>query len=108
MPKCFQIDVADNVATLLQDGEAGAMLANCQGELLKIPLAQPIKLGHKVALSSIAAGAPVVKYGITIGTATRPILAGEWVHLHNCQSCYDERSSELNIETSSRKENPYA
>jgi galactarate dehydratase len=35
--------------------------------------------GHKVALSDIAEGAPVRRYNEVIGTAAKPILAGEWV-----------------------------
>jgi altronate hydrolase len=39
--------------------------------------------GHKVALLDLAAGADVRKYGQVIGRTTRPILAGEHVHIHN-------------------------
>jgi altronate dehydratase len=39
--------------------------------------------GHKVAVHAIAAGAHVRKYGQVIGAATRPIEAGEHVHVHN-------------------------
>ncbi len=35
--------------------------------------------GHKVALSDIAEGEPVRRYNEVIGTAAKPILAGEWV-----------------------------
>ena len=39
--------------------------------------------GHKYARRPIAAGEPVVKYGMPIGRATRPIAPGEHVHVHN-------------------------
>ncbi len=39
-----------------------------------------VPAGHKVALTAIAAGAPVLRYGIAIGYATKPIAAGSWVH----------------------------
>ena len=39
--------------------------------------------GHKVALRDIAAGAPVRRYDQIIGFASRPIRAGEHVHVHN-------------------------
>lgn len=42
-----------------------------------------IAAGHKLALQPIAAGARVLKYGQTIGVATRDIAAGEHVHVHN-------------------------
>ncbi|MEO8502788.1 MAG: altronate dehydratase family protein [Acidobacteriota bacterium] len=43
----------------------------------------PIKIGHKVALRALSAGAPVIKFGHVIGVATREIAAGEHVHTHN-------------------------
>ncbi len=39
--------------------------------------------GHKYALRDIASGEDVVKYGMPIGHATRPIRTGEHVHVHN-------------------------
>ena len=36
--------------------------------------------GHKVALADVAAGAPVLRYGIPIGLALKDIPAGSWVH----------------------------
>ncbi|MDZ7937512.1 MAG: altronate dehydratase family protein [Rhodoferax sp.] len=43
----------------------------------------PIAAGHKLAVRLIAAGTPVLKYGQTIGVATRDIAVGEHVHMHN-------------------------
>ncbi len=42
-----------------------------------------IPLGHKVALAPIPAGAPVRKYGQTIGLALHDIAPGDHVHTHN-------------------------
>jgi altronate hydrolase len=39
--------------------------------------------GHKLAARDIATGAPVRRYNQIIGFATRPIAAGEHVHVHN-------------------------
>ena len=44
------------------------------------------KDGMKYALSPIAAGQKVMKYGFPIGEATRDICAGELVHSHNLKS----------------------
>ncbi|WP_053205641.1 UxaA family hydrolase [Jiangella muralis] len=44
---------------------------------------QLVPAGHKVALSAVGAGAPVLKYGQVIGHATTPIEPGDHVHLHN-------------------------
>ena len=43
-----------------------------------------IQRGHKMALTDIAAGAVITKYGQFIGTASQAIAAGEHVHTHNC------------------------
>jgi altronate dehydratase small subunit len=107
MTECFQIEMADNVATLLHDAEAEVVLLRRQAEPREIRLTQPIKMGHKVALCALQDGAAIVKYGVTIGEATQPIAEGEWVHLHNCRSRYDAQSSSLNAETGSREETPY-
>ena len=45
-----------------------------------------IPSGHKIALSPIAAGEKVVKYGNPIGVATADIAPGEWVHSHNMKT----------------------
>ena len=42
-----------------------------------------IPAGHKLAVRPIAQGAPVRRYSQIIGFATRPIQAGEHVHVHN-------------------------
>jgi len=107
MTECFRIAASDNVATLLEDAGTGAATIRGEGEIREIELTQPIKIGHKVALCALQEGATVVKYGVPIGAATRPIAAGEWVHLHNCRSLHDAGSSSLNVETGAREETPY-
>ena len=105
---CFQIADADNVATLLADASPGVVPIRGKAELSEIRLTEPIKVGHKVALRAIADGEAVVKYGVIIGVATRPIAPGEWVHLHNCRSLCDELSSSLDHETGARNDKQYA
>jgi altronate dehydratase len=74
------ISPADNVATALEPLGAGQVLSD------GVVVREAIPRGHKVALRSIAAGAPVVKYGSSIGTATADIVAGAHVHTHNLGS----------------------
>lgn len=97
-PRCFRVNPADNVATLLDDADNGpvVLLGDVEQTLV---LREPVKLGHKIALSEIAQGAAVIKFGVPIGQATRPIAAGEWVHLHNCASNFDQRSQTLDVHT---------
>ncbi len=42
-----------------------------------------IPAGHKLAVRDVAQGKPVKRYNQIIGFATRPIRAGEHVHVHN-------------------------
>ena len=54
----------------------------------RVAAAVPLSLGHKIAATTIAAGAKVVKYGVPIGSATCDIAPGEHVHTHNLKSDY--------------------
>lgn len=99
MKRAFTIHPADNVATMLDDAAAEAVRILGAPDLLEVVLTGPIALAHKVALCDIAAGEAIVKYGVPIGVATEHIRPGGWVHLHNCRSALDERSSTLDVET---------
>jgi altronate hydrolase len=48
-----------------------------------LTVADPIATGHKIALTPIAAGDDVRRYGWPIGRATQAIAAGSHVHSHN-------------------------
>ena len=45
-------------------------------------------LGHKIARLPMVAGDRVIKYGASIGRASRAIAPGDHVHLHNLKSDY--------------------
>lgn len=107
LPTCFQINPHDNTAVMLADGIA-SMVVQVIGANITVTLTQPIAYGHKVALCDMAAGAGVFKYGIRIGHATQLIRAGDWVHLHNCASDYDERSGSLDIDSGRPTDTVYA
>jgi hypothetical protein len=53
-----------------------------------IQVSVAVPLGHKVARRELTPGAPVLKYGACIGSATRHVRPGEHVHLHNMKSEY--------------------
>ena len=95
MSRCFQIHAADNVATLLEDASGVVQVLGVAPQ--EIQLRENIARGHKVALKEIAAGDPVIKFGVSIGHATQPIPRGAWVHLHNLASDLDERSGTLDL-----------
>jgi altronate hydrolase len=75
----------DNVAIAKTDLPRGAVLSleACFPSPSEIEVRQPVPSGHKMALVSIAAGQPVVRYGQGIGLATCDILPGDHVHIHN-------------------------
>jgi hypothetical protein len=103
MSRAFRIHPDDNVATLLEDAaERVTVVGGPDVELLA-----PIALGHKVALADIPEGGAVVKFGITIGIASSAIRAGDWVHLHNCASRFDERSGGFDNVTGAAKDVVY-
>ena len=107
MKRSFKIHDSDNVATLIEDADAGPVRVFGAAQETLITLIESVPLGHKVALSEIEPGGLVVKYGIPIGQATREIHPGEWVHLHNCRSQVDERSSTLDFETGAATDTVY-
>ncbi len=81
------LDPADDVAVALRDLAAGACVrVRADAATTELELAADIPLGHKLARRAIAAGAPVRKYGETIGAATAAIPAGAHVHVHNLAS----------------------
>lgn len=75
-PRSLRMDGRDNVAIVVNAGglREGAQLEN------GITLAEPVPEAHKFALADLPQGAPIVRYGVTIGYATRPIAQGSWVH----------------------------
>ena len=96
MPRCFQIQPRDNVATLIDDAPAGPVeIVGAAGA--PVTAGENIARGHKIALQDIAPGQAVTKFGVRIGHATRPIARGAWVHLHNLASDLDERSGTLDL-----------
>jgi hypothetical protein len=105
--RAVRINPADNVATLLDDAQPGVVQVLGAGRL-EVTALEPIAAGHKIALEAVAAGAPVLKYGFPIGRAGRSLVCGEWVHLHNLVSNYDERSSTLDRDTGAPTDTAHA
>jgi len=76
---------ADSVAVCRRNVAAGEALP-LEGEL--VVARTDVALGHKIARCFIPLGGVVVKYGVAIGSATKDIHPGDWVHLHNLKSNY--------------------
>lgn len=75
----------DNVFVLIRGLAAGEAFLIDDTEY---SFEQELSLGHKIAASDIAKGEKVLKYGMSIGVASKPVKQGEHVHLHNLESEY--------------------
>ena len=74
--RSLKINPADNVAVALADLKAGERVGD-------VVLLTDVPRGHKVALTALAPGDDVIKYGYPIGHVTRAVAAGEWID-HTC------------------------
>lgn len=74
----IRLNPADDVVIARVDLPAGT-------EIIKehVRTAVAIPAGHKIATRDVAEGQPVRRYNQIIGFATRPIRAGDHVHVHN-------------------------
>lgn len=84
-PRLLQLAPEDNVAAATTALEAGLSILIDGREVMLSPC---IPTGHKIALRRIAEGEKILKYGAPIGSATRTIEPGEYVHTHNVKSDY--------------------
>lgn len=83
-------DAKDTVAVAVVEGitagiEATAWIMDEDREIT-VRTAQPIPIGHKVALSDMKTGDTVIKYGIDIGRVVSPIKKGEHAHVQNIKT----------------------
>ncbi len=109
MQRAFLVYKGDNVAVALQDLAPGPV--SITGDTLPFVLqgTQNVPKGHKIAVAPIPRGQLVVKYHVAIGRATTSIKTGSWVHLHNMESLYDERSNkDIDSKTGLPKDITYA
>lgn len=92
----FKIHPDDSVAVALSDLTIGQDMDSPRGSRPEsepaprpMTVREPILAGHKVALRDHGLGDLVLKYGQPIGRVSQPILAGDWVHSHNLQTCLE-------------------
>ena len=75
-PRTIRLSPEDNVVVAVDQIAAGADIAG-------VTARERVPRGHKMAVTAIREGAPVRKYGQTIGFASKAILPGDWVHEQN-------------------------
>jgi altronate hydrolase len=73
----------DNIVVAARNVPAGCAV-DVNGQ--SIAAREGVDLGHKMATRLIPRGAPVKKFGQTIGFATCDIVPGSWVHTHNVEA----------------------
>ena len=77
----------DAVAVAVRDLEPGLVEGGyLTGPDISVRLAEPVPLGHKLALADIAAGQDIIEYGQRVGIASKDIRKGDHVHVHNMRS----------------------
>ena len=88
MKKVFVVEKEDNVGTAVGEIITTGETVGTEGRItdLTVVARADIAYGHKLAVRDIAKGEQVMKYGLSIGTATEDIKAGDHVHLHNVES----------------------
>ncbi len=86
-PTILLLDPRDTVAVVLVPLQRGTPVEISRAdETVRVVAEAMIPFGHKIAVTPMQAGDPVVKYGEVIGVATRPIDPGQHVHVHNVRS----------------------
>lgn len=81
------LDGRDNVAIALHDiSPKTSVKVKRDGEFFEMSVAEAIPFAHKFAVLNIEKGRPIYRYGEVIGRATRPIRAGQHVHIQNVES----------------------
>ena len=89
-PDVLVHDHSDTVAVAVVEGiEAGNELTGWvmdTDETITITALDPIPLGHKIALTDLADGDTVIKYGNDIGRMVAACTRGGHVHVHNLKT----------------------
>ena len=70
----------------IREGEGAKGVALEEDNEIVLSAQDDIPLGHKIAIVSLEEGDAVIKYGVSIGKATKRITQGEHVHTHNLKS----------------------
>jgi (2R)-sulfolactate sulfo-lyase subunit alpha len=78
-------DVAVAVAAIVAGEEVLVVYVDDDGEET-VSATRDVPYGHKIALKSLEAGAPVTEYGTQIGIAVTHIRTGDYVHTHNVRT----------------------
>jgi hypothetical protein len=79
------LNKADNIFVCCKQLLAGGSISL---EDVEVTMTADITVGHKIARQAISEGDKIIKYGVSIGSATQDIAFGEHAHMHNIKSDY--------------------
>ncbi len=90
VPHVLAHSAQDNVAVVVVEGlKAGTKafgVVTHDDSTFSVDVLDDIPIGHKVALTDLAAGDTVIKYGQDVGRLTGPAAKGRHVHTHNMKT----------------------
>jgi altronate hydrolase len=76
----------DNVGVALRDIAPGEMALDAKDR--EIIAREAIPQAHKIAITTIAGGEPIIRMDVAVGIAREPIAEGSLAHVHNIRSQY--------------------
>jgi (2R)-sulfolactate sulfo-lyase subunit alpha len=89
-PHLLVHDRADNVGVVVVEGLTAGTDMLCvvthDNSDFRMTVSMDVPIGHKVALTNLAVGDTVIKYGQDIGRIVAPVKRGEHVHVHNLKT----------------------
>lgn len=90
IPQLLVHDKSDNVGVVvvenLKGGDDMLCVVTEDNSDFTLAVSDDVPIGHKVALSDLAEGDTIIKYGEDIGRVIAPIAKGEHVHVHNIKT----------------------
>jgi (2R)-sulfolactate sulfo-lyase subunit alpha len=89
-PQLLVHDRKDNVGVVVVEGLTAGTDMLCvvteDNSDFRMTTSMDVPIGHKIALTDLAVGDTVIKYGQDIGRIVAPIKKGEHVHTHNLKT----------------------
>ena len=90
IPQLLVHDQRDNVGVVVVEGLTADTDMLCvvteDNSDFRLTAKADIPIGHKVAVSALAEGDTVIKYGVDIGRMVGPAEPGGHVHTHNLKT----------------------
>ena len=82
------IHKSDHVATCIaavKKGETVELMFNGK-KTKKLKAKRKIPFAHKICVKAMKKGDQCLKYGLSIGSASKAIQVGDYIHVHNIES----------------------